>query len=127
MTTLTTKQKKAKEGMTDQEILQKAIEKAIKNGWKPNVDFEVIEKEWRYLKSHKRWNLYLLGKDTFASLTPSDIIFSHNFAKAFWGNKCPDKECPTGDGDRPHDWVWQNHLKEMVTSENPIKYLEKYI
>jgi hypothetical protein len=44
------------------------------------------------------------------------IIFSHSFAKAFWG-----EEKYTG------IYCWQHHLQMMVLEEEPLKYLEKWL
>lgn len=83
--------------MNNDQILKKAIEKAEKNGY----DF---------------WGNGLCGKcDKF--------IFSHDFAKAFWGTN--------DDGSKSHpvylEAKYKHHLQQMVISEDPIKYLSKFI
>ena len=55
--------------MTNEEILKKAVEKAIEGGWKPQSTDIVDE----VIKIHKSLGFYF------------HIIFSHDFAKAFWG------------------------------------------
>lgn len=87
--------------MKNEEILKKAIEKAVKNGFK---------------KEDGEFHHY-------------EIIFSHDFAKAFWGVS-------------PHIYLnidgvshtsnyklerWQYYLQQMVLEEDPIKYLEQFI
>lgn len=99
--------------MTHQEILEKAIAKAIKNGWTPLwVDSPysvtsslVVESEAGIANQYFNYHLF---------------IFNHSFAKALWGYK-------------PHVWhdgkitahykEWIYHLQAMVISEGPIKYL----
>lgn len=50
--------------MTDEKILQKAIEKAVNSGWKISFDMKLVED-------------HPIG---MANL----VIFRHDFAKAFW-------------------------------------------
>ena len=79
--------------MTNQEILQKAISKAIDGSWD--------------------------GKpDPWGDTSVFDLIFNHDFAKAFFG------EYPTripAYSDALENW--QYHLKLMVVAEDPITYL----
>ena len=88
--------------MKPETILKKAIEKAVKNGcvWKSKEDLTED-----YCKTLIRDNYFLI------------VIFSHDFAKAFWG----DGEC---EGFTP---CWKHHLIRMVLEQYPIKYLEKFI
>lgn len=51
------------------------------------------------------------------------VIFTHWFAKAFWGEE--DYILP--DGESAHLWQWQWHLQQMVLEKNPLKYLEKFL
>jgi hypothetical protein len=81
-------------GMTNQQILTKAIEQAVENGWS-------AEKYERHDQ---------LG---FEYIEPS-FIFDHNFAKSFFDH----------DKTRPYPDNWKHHLQQMVVSEDPIKYLE---
>ena len=100
--------------MTDQQILQKAIKKAVKNGWDN-------KHEW-YPGEFNVHRMY----------------FSHAFAKAFWGEKeeriehvyAYDKD--TGgpiEAETYFEWLpaWQYHLQQMVLEEDPVKYLEKFL
>lgn len=112
--------------MKNEEILKKAIDKAVKNGYP----------DWGVPKSFAVYS----------------VIFSHGFAKAFWGveklrvNQCPkcgwskpyskhDEElyCPV-DGrklkegeETPFSQHWKLCLQQMVLEEDPIKYLEQFI
>ena len=48
------------------------------------------------------------------------MIFSHDFAKAFWG-----EETTTCNKYGLADWAF--HLQEMVLEEELLKYLEKFL
>ena len=94
--------------MTNEQIFKKAIDKAVKNGWT---------------------DIFSLDR------TMIETIFSHDFAKAFWGNgvceRClacksivldePPKGCTTCFYD------WENHLQQMVLEKEPLKYLKKFL
>ena len=108
------------------DILKKAIEKAENNGF----NFGKRPKE----KSIEEWYRSLIKE-------PYTFIFSHFFAKAFWGETilyvCVDcnKFCgkrPSGTSDCCHYRVeemksWQIQLQNMVLEENPILYLSKFL
>jgi hypothetical protein len=103
--------------MTNKQILNKAFEKAKRNGWKTEITNPIPTR--REGKRHGR-KLYFY------------IIFSHDFAKAFWGeeiNKCSgDKyhlSCCGGCGILEEGW--QYHLTEMVLEKDPLKYLEQFL
>lgn len=91
--------------MTNLEILTKAIEKANKNG----LYWTINPKMWLYSQAYY------------------DIIFDHEFAKAFWGNKHQYYE-----GERADDMInnkqeWQFHQQQMILEKEPLKYLEKFL
>ena len=105
--------------MTDTQILDKAIEKAIKNGWGRVITYN----SYRTEVSMHRMMYYTL-------------IFSHDFVKAFWGDELielanPDwcDNLPTCDDDLDHDTQlsWQYHLQQLVLEKEPLKYLEKFL
>lgn len=117
--------------MTDKEILEKAIQKAIDGGWqtdqvgwktKPDsyssivlnslLDYDDINDEYEEIRQDQLFGL----------------IFNHDFAKALWGTS--------------HAWFtagqsgdtigggfvnYLGHLANMVVSEDPIKYLGENI
>ena len=98
--------------MTDNEILGKAIEKALSNNWDvmlpliPTYALELAnpDKVVQAIKSKRSVN---------------DIIFDHSFAKAFF---------PKEDEHSFHkDDTWKYYLQQMVLEEDPLKYLEKYL
>ena len=55
-------------------------------------------------------------------LDPYKLIFSRDFAKAFWGTRM--RYEMNGHYQEP---FWQYRLKEMVLSKEPLKYLEKFL
>lgn len=119
--------------MGNKDIIEKAIQKAIDNGF-------VFNKEW-YVDPSGRWVIFNIAKgyDSIKSVSYvyEQIIFNHEFAKALWGGElatCYD--CMEGGHEVQHikdedrfgvaDWhmyYWQWHLQQMVIAEDPIKYL----
>jgi len=106
--------------MTDKEILQKAIEKAERNGfdvfhwyvYKNDGPVAMPSKEMILSRIHRNKYYYLL-------------IFNHDFAKAFWKNY----EITETDFKNIPNLIraWQFHLKQMVIEHEPLKYLEKFL
>ena len=91
--------------MTNEQILKKVIEKAIKNGWdKKKADC------WL---ANINSTTYIMDEGT--GERDYDIeyyIFSHDFAKAFWKKDLEN---------------WAYHLKQMVLEKEPLLYLEKFL
>lgn len=102
----------------DKQRLEKAIKKATSNGYKIDGEWEVIEDDGR---------LALLV-DNSKIWAWESIVFSHQFAKALWGETefsgldliAKSKDVLTG-VERKH--YWQYHLQQMVIAGDPIKYL----
>lgn len=121
--------------LSDEQILKKAIEKAVKNGWGWSW-FDGTEK---LIKENFGGGAYCYSiKNRSGNNHPVNVyelIFSHEFAKAFFGEK-PLKvygglwntynEKPTTI--ELHEVpVYKHRLQQMVLEENPIKYLESYL
>ncbi len=122
--------------MTNEEILRKAIEKAVKGGF--NSPFEVLEFK------------HTTNDDFLNNQFINGLIFSHDFVKAFFGNEllcydCGEKVRPprelktrrativigTGNCDccrqfENNEEAWEYHLQQMVLEKDPIKYLEQF-
>lgn len=98
--------------MTNEEILTEAIKKAIKNGWKDEYGVKLTS-----FKEYKHGFFSINRKKGYPHLFSPIDIFSHSFAKAFWGNQ------DFGD----EGLAWQYHLQRMVLEEDPITYLEKFL
>lgn len=98
--------------MTNREIVTLAIKKAEKNGYVLKLDIK---------NSHP-----ILGY----KINIPDVIFSHKFAKALWGEcRNPDGGplCVTHNQDIRDCKTWEEHLQEMVLEENPLKYLKRFL
>jgi hypothetical protein len=101
--------------MTNQEILEKAIQKAIAGGWKPWWGDDRLEvDETPYIKTYN--DIY--DEPGFMEFAHEQVIFNHDFAKALWG-EVPEK--------RVYPYGWKQHLQRMVIADDPIKYLGEHI
>jgi len=111
--------------MEDKEVLQKAIIIAIKNGMtlrnptSKSMLGDTIQESSSFTEK-------------FEVPISLSTIFSHDFAKAFWGENIIETDnwskqkwecCATQD----HVPAWQYHIQQMVLEENPINYLRKFI
>lgn len=129
--------------MKNSDILSRAILKARENGWvaPPNLKFTAADEFDIY-------NLEHIGENKWYSFKIRELLLNHDFAKALWGEE---HDCGagynkkreimrvpnlSGEGYAEHelnlDYVtyclhheksWQYHLQQMVTAEDPIKYL----
>jgi len=100
--------------MTNKEIFKKVIEKAVKNGWT----------EGQY---HLKYGVRGISLS---------VIFSHDFAKAFWGEEEINtnlnlknilKETFDGKIYQTIRHGFQYHLQQLVLCDNPIEYLAKFL
>lgn len=114
--------------MTNKEILEKAIQKAIDGGWEPlHEGRNPIDKS-------------LVTVDHIIQEDPRHYIYSHDFAKALWGvsehtalpgidsygeEDC--EHCEANIWDSIPHYCWQYHLQQMVIADDPIKYLGENI
>ena len=105
--------------MSDVDILEKAINKAIEGGW--------VRK--RPLPNVSPDNLAYDALD-FGIPYANTIIFNHEFAKALWGEYHGQygvstyylpAQAPYDDADSIE--YWQFHLSNMAIAKDPIKYL----
>ena len=104
--------------MKDKEVLQKAIGIAENN-------------DDNYYDEYANSTLNAL-RPVATELEFRGIVFSHNFAKAFWGEGYDDEITemvvfPTGHEEEEYVIKWMYHLQQMVLEENPIDYLRKFI
>lgn len=122
--------------MTNKEILQKVILKAEKNGYNSEKGISLIDLVRNGLA--KDPNTLRIDSDYFEfNVLVPFIIFSHNFAKAFFGNwemQAQDKTgipipipyvsaTQAGSG----KMIWEFHLQQMVLEKHPLKYLERFL
>lgn len=119
--------------MTELEILQKAVDKALANGWRPSgLETGTEADQLRYAKKH----------------TTKLNIFDHDFARALWGDdeiqiwyepteyKTANYQTPFGELsiDSEEDaWgelrttAWRYHLQQIVIADDPIQYLGEHL
>ena len=92
--------------MTNEQILNEAIDKATNSGWKGL-------KNYGYLKVAKFNNIFEV------------IIFNHSFARAFFKNVTG----IPGTIIEIHidETTWRFHLKQMVLAEEPLQYIKKFL
>lgn len=104
--------------MSNQEILEKAIKKAIDNGWKPPLvgDLKGVEAD---MITGEYFAYFDYAKGLNSRYCVIGIVYAdHDFAKALWPTPCVDDN-PLCSTCKP----WQYHLQQMVISDDPIKYL----
>lgn len=117
--------------MTNKDILEKAIQKAIDGGWKQDLFFLGLE-NWDFDERELRWEQD--REVGFEHISVYQIIFNQDFAKALWGEEMyhhvfivPKELSKRFAG--THEWdikpEWQYHLQQMVISPDPIKYLSE--
>lgn len=111
--------------MTDSEVLQKAIERAIENGWKTNIF-------WDDMLSQP--TIYD-GDGGYAYVNPLSILFDHDFARALFGEEELERATSNdhikikGNFTRPvrgHEG-WQYHIQQLALAEDRIGYLREYL
>ena len=103
--------------MTPEQILKKASEKAVKNGYEGEFEYRSMGL-CKFIEKRKSGNTY------WEQASCEAFIFSHSFAKAFW--KHP-KECKVGEPLCSNHAPWQAYLQKMVLEKEPLKYLEKHL
>ena len=135
--------------MSDKEILEKAIQKAIEGGWdKRNAEYvevqiETIDFDLRMSgiePVHEEFaNIHFISprKGIDNVIDTKNVLFNHDFAKALWGEKTFNMECNTCHFIHElydhHQFgleiaePWMLHLTEMVLVGDPIKYLGENI
>ncbi len=102
--------------MNKEEIIKKAIQKAIDNGWRPvGIDVE-----------------HPLAVETITSMPLELVVFNKDFTKALWGEELHHetfivpKELSkrfAGTTDLSVKPIWQYHLQQIVIADDPIAYL----
>ncbi len=104
----------------NEEVVIEVIKKAIKNGFK----HDLTHYKWEVQDCDTEGIIIDYGdSEGVFTIALETLIFSHDFAKALWGEK---DEYP--DGFTKTGWPkvrqgYKNQLQEMVLVENRIKYL----
>ena len=135
--------------MENKEILQKAMQKAEENGY---IFPEYNSSFYPLINCEFDYPHFIYNEDFEGSwcLHINEIIFDHNFAKAFWGEEYIQvKEIHKAEleqkdikkigykADEPwfdceQTWTldlpkWQYHLQQMVLEKEPLKYLLRFL
>ena len=100
--------------MTNEQILKQVIEKAEKNSSK-GIMSGLIKIGYKLY-----WSSYVKGTKDIPEAYYG-LIFSHDFAKAFWGEEEIMQE------ERFTMPKWKTELQQMVLEKDPIQYLKKFL
>lgn len=112
--------------MTNQEILEKVIQKALDNGWKA----EIVNEKKSEFKTINAVDFAVNQKriDLLVSIfLHMPVYFDHDFAKSIWGEERRRLTvCDEGANVyKIYISNWQYHLQQMVISKDPIQYLKE--
>ncbi len=112
--------------MNKQEILTKAIEKAVEGGW--NVFEETFKYQAMTAGIAETYSIDV-NEPKLGMAFPkqyTNFIFSQGFLKAFFGEEEFAREC-CAYCDGVFDEKWQHHACEMLLSDDPIEYLRSFV
>lgn len=131
--------------MTSTETTIKIIEKAVKSGYNPIPRLVLSETKISVQGvKNDRWSVWFYDEDgTGYCLSIPQIIFSHDFAKAFWSGEKrvwvesfrlikgeysdKHKKMARGYFKKSEVASWHYHLQKMVLKENPLDYLARFL
>lgn len=117
--------------MTNEQILKKAIEKAIKNGFNPVNDLGEVDNINVILSEDgTTGHIQFYTKDGDGGGYELETVLyglKKTFAKAFWGEKEYIIENVSNIRKRKGQYAWQYHLQQMVLEKEPLRYLEKFL
>lgn len=143
--------------MTDKEIFRQVLKRAKYNGFKFNSPAVFLIED--NIKIREDWEKYRklvhvqVDPITATYIGLESIIFSHDFAKAFWGENWIEKDeekydnyyffqlcklktlyptftysklCEIRESIKNLKY-YQYHLQQMILEKEPLKYLEKFL
>jgi uncharacterized protein with von Willebrand factor type A (vWA) domain len=131
--------------VTDREILTKAMEEAVRNGYYLTGDFMTVESLQKLLMEQgmEEKAAYKKAFDkTVQERTRPSVIFDHSFAKSFWGDadffnnenreqkdyrSFDEFKARTNAREFVKRTEWQYHLQQTVLAEEPLKYVEQFL
>ena len=102
--------------MTNEQILKKAIEKAIKNGW--TAKGVIVDKD--KIKDFEPICELILREQPY-------FYYDHDFAKAFWKDQKESRDYISITYFFDELKAWQCYLAMMILEKEPLKYLEKFL
>ena len=138
--------------MTNEEVLTKAIEKALENGWNM-FGFAGKLLHWNVNEAEYPYQSWLFGRMDHRyvyqlQVSLNDILFNHDFAKAFWGEEevevviddflLSKEPQPFMGGTIEYPYyesagisykckAYLYHLQKLVLEEEPLGYLERFV
>jgi hypothetical protein len=113
--------------MTNKEILEKAIAKAIDGGWS-------IYYQGTPLWSVRELSAVIIDSPNLHSA--EQLIFNKDFSRALWGEELHHETFVVpielnkrfaGTKDLDIKPLWQYHLQQMVIADDPVQYLGENI
>ena len=122
--------------MTPEEILKKVIEKVVSTGFTWNGYDIPTYSAISVGKVDKANGENLIHIDNGGTLHHYGIslqtfIFSHDFAKAFWGDHSEKNNVGFDHAESKLVYLeqecWKHHLQQMVLEEDPIEYLRQFV
>lgn len=120
--------------LTDQQVLEKAIQQAMDGGWRPFSDREFKNVRVEHWQEGGMVEVALIDSDIIGAHLQwvrelEGIIFNHDFAKALWGEGWAFfTEGQSGDTLPSGNYInWKGHMANMAVSVKPLNYLRKNI
>lgn len=116
--------------MTDEQTLQKAIERAVEGGWNPAGDKRAKTAKTRIKHAYELLTRYSWIDDDWVEDDEIDIelsplvIYRRDFARALFGSEFITIDMGPITVDKP---AWQHHLQQMVICDDPVEYLRDYL
>lgn len=110
--------------LTDREVIDGCIEKAIENGWIGEISCHAVDDMTKQvvlegiLFDHSFCKT-LFGKEPICGRCSSQILF-----KSVYGDYMKCEDCASAD---IRDEAWQYHIQQLALSEDRINYLRDYI
>lgn len=108
--------------MTDQQILEKAIQKAIDGGF-----MGYWAERYEVCKQLGEMEYLVEGNNVEDGKTVETLIFNHDFAKALWGDGNGGGYYKLNDPKRTPRKLWEHMLQQMVIAEDPLAYLGEHL
>lgn len=123
--------------MTNRDILEKAIHKAIDGGYKPD-GIENVSNYKPTIRNGQAWVRWFNDDGQEVIQDAEHIIYNQVFAKSLWGEpymmspkeiKDAGYRGSLGGGmiDLQKGAGWQKHLQAMVVADDPIQYLGEHL
>lgn len=113
--------------MTDSQLLQQLIQRAIDGGWTA---------EWTAKEEITIYGLDLFDGEPHYKARFSEehnpngwmmIIYNHGFAKALFGESFTLKDGTNFYGSNPSLFPWQYYLQQLVIHPKPLDYLREWL